>query len=853
MPTLTEEVANLVTSTDALTQNVIDKIGQIDSELDAKKTEIDGYWTTKSAEIDGYWSNKETEITQRLADFDNLVFYAAPTQAGTADGLSSANATTLQDIVENKLVNSVVNKIYLLGGLHVLNSGTTIENYFILQFLPDGVYDALNPPIIITPSTTDSDISRDEIGNPSPSQTCTAHDSDEYPLLIKNSMVMFENIRFRGTRHALRLESSTAVITGESHFDVWIFSISCTAHRGVGLYCVDSRVYGSGQWHINMYHPDYTACSDILSNYAAPIVCERSGIFLHGRLEWAGNIPVAELPTENIAKYRATVESSPRTCINARDRSLIQIKNFAYKGCAQLFYTENQSVIDVQYVEAIVGTEPVKWVGQALDHSKISLSNKFDDWPTDVQKKFKVENTGNVTENASFIANIKSEIFLEGIEVIGTCACSTFALLDKDSEFYAENSIISSDDRDGNLGFFKILQNFNSKAFVKNSVMSTRNGDNDTAITTISGKTISENNVITSTIPYYQNNFGILIKDGVVHGNVSFNEHTHFSIPGDFSSLSDALDFLSDKTWPSDNYYKYVYIDFSEGEHTFSERINILNKQNLIIRGVEPVVKNIISVTVNGGSAGNYDISLQLNSVEGLQVGFYVLIESDGVAGSFPAKGVTGTGDFRSLSGCYEITAIAGNFINIKHTCQKSTFPVMDITSGYLSFFPTLLSFNVPDGSGIFCGASNVILRDLCIAGNETYTHWSTPTGVNNHNSQILLDHLGIVKFQNGIMSSSGASSTNMNYCCVSNSNNGLFTIYNSIASMYGCVLNGNLMVGLNARHLSKCAMTYSIIKSNDLDISATEASSVHYYRSESENLSPILNTVGNGNSIITT
>jgi hypothetical protein len=837
MSTLTEQVANLVTATDGLTGEVISKLGQINSELDAKKAEIDAYWVSKSNQIDTDWNNKEIEINQRLEDFDNLVFYAKPTSSGTGDGLSSANAATLQDILDNKLVNSVKNKVYLAPGLHVLNSGTTIEDYYIVHFLPEGTYDNLNPPIIITPSTTDADISRDEIGNPSPSQVCTAHDSDEYPLVIKNSMVAIENVRFRGTRHALRLEKSTATISGEVHFDVWVFSISCTAHRGVGLYCVDSKVYGSGQWHINIYHPDYTACSDVLSNYAAPIVCERSEIYLNGRLEWTGNIPVAELPTENVPKYRATVESSPRTCINARDKSFIRIQNFTYKSCVQLFYAETQSVIDVQYVEAI-GTEPVKWIGQAIEYSKILLSNKFDDWPTDAQKKFKVENTGNVTENASVIANIKSEIYLEGIEVIGTCACSTFALLDKDSEFYMENSIISAENRDANLGFFKILQNYNSRAFLKNSVMTTRNGDSDTAITTISGRVTSNDNSITSTTSHYQNNFGIIIKDGVAHGGKTFTEPTHILIPDDFSNLEEVISYLKDKSWSST-----IYIDIAAGNFEFGTS-NLYSLANVVISGADPIEKNVISLISITGSSGNYDVTLQLSDTNGLQNGNFLNIQSN-----VYNEGISGVGSDH-LSGCHKIKSISGNNVTLNMSYIGSISSSTTVTGGRVVYLPTQISFGE---IGIWFHNSMVTIQNMCLIGSDIYTHWlSSSALISDANSSVFISKLGIVNFGKALIAKS-TSYIKAQHVCASNNRTGVAAVYNGFCLLIIGATTGNSLGGALSMLGGTISFSASYAYGNGVEdvLAHNSGLVVGIDPSYVGNISPILNTVGNANSLI--
>lgn len=844
MSTLTEQVANLVTSTDNLTTEVINKIGQINGELNAKKTEIDGYWSAKSAAIDADWLNKANEINQRLSDFDNLVFHAKPAKVGTGDGLSVANATTLKDIIENKLVNSVVNIVYVSPGLHVLTSGTTINNCYVVKFLPEGTYDALNPPIIVTPSTTDSNISRDVVGNPSPSQTCPAHHSDEYPLLVNNSMVVFENIRFRGTRHALRLEKSTAIISGETYFDVWVFSISCTAHRGVGLYCADSKVYGSGQWHINIYHPDYTACTDAVNDYAAPMVCERSEVLLFGRLEWISNILVAKLPTESIAEYRITVDSSPKTCINSRDRSFIRIQNFAYKGCRQLFYASGFSVIDIQYIERLTGSEPIQWIGQVFDHSKILLTNQFSNWPTNQQNKLNVQNAGNVADNGSIIAYLKSAIFLKGVEIIATCACSTFVVLDKDSELHVENSTISADSRTGNLGFFKALQSYSSRAFLKGNAITTRNGDSDVAITTETGQTISISNTFVATTIHKESNFGRFIDNGIVHGNITFNTEKVFSVPGDFNTLQDAINFLGDKRWSDD---VMVYIDLQAGVHSFDSAIAITNKNSLGIRGVTPLVKTVTSLVSTSGSSGNYSVVLQLGNTTGLQVNQYLNVESNRVV--YLDSGLLGTGLPNALAGCHKITAISGNNVtlNVKYV---GTLPALTITGGWVVFCPTQLKFT--SYTGLLISNSSVTLANIGIIGNNVTGWWASTAGIIvSANSELKASKIGLAEFRSGLLSLYSARIT-ITTGCFSGNEIGILAAFGGVIEAYSCAFIGNSKGGVYAGAQGNITVgEFPALGNGLMDVYAVNAGNIFTTNAQATNVSPAGGVVGNGNSAI--
>lgn len=524
MPSVQETLAELVQSYTNLFNKYNNKIDEIETEVTDAVNELDTNWTNKEAQIDSDVAAKLQEVDDRLADFDNLVFYAAPTTQGDGNGLTLGNAATLQTILDTKIVNSVVNKIYLTSGQHVLTNLTQLSKVYFLHMLPEGVYDSGNPPIIITQHTTDAHISTDTTGSPSPSQLCDAHDFDETPLDIIDSTVLFENISIRGTRSWMRNTRSLILSTGDFYADIWVHTIACTAHSCMGIEFVEGgKFYGDNDAMIfNVWHPDYIGCSANLQPYSSPLIIDNnSQFFQNGILEWHSNLPVIEYPKQLLIGFRDDdVETSKDTAINVLNNSICKIAKLKTYHVAQLFFCDESSQFDIGYWELITGSDEVKWVGQSRN-SEVRLTADDTAWPDNASPNHvKIKNAGIDPEHATMLAYDGGKVVLRGIDVTGNCDCNTFLTVDGAVEVIGKDGKILAANRAGNIGFREIINNTASEVSLTGMICETRLGDSDTAfIVSRGGRTEQRDGTIITSDEYLVDSGGVYIdQNGDVFG-----------------------------------------------------------------------------------------------------------------------------------------------------------------------------------------------------------------------------------------------------------------------------------------------------------------------------------------------
>jgi hypothetical protein len=877
---LEQQVGDLVVATNALTQEVIDKLGVINTTVSNKMTEIDGYWVTKEGEIDTAWALKEAEINERLADFDNQEFFAAPTVQGTGDGLSSANATTLQDIIDNKITKSVVNIIHLSAGLHLLTSGTTIEDGYVIKMDVDGVYSFGTPPIIITPHTTDADISIDETGDPNPSQTCTAHAHDEFPLHLINCTLIIENIHFRGTRRCILAERSRIISLNGSDlvFNTWVHSLSCTSHAGSGLVMYDSVFIGNNDDMLcNIYHPDYTTCGDSIVDWVSPIVCDQNSQFLQrGDVIWNGtNIPINEYPGLETPEFRAAVPSSIPSAIQSLGDSKVYINKLTINGVRQIFYAKDGD-FHVNYLETVDGSNPLQWIGQAHRDSKIVLTNDAGAWPSvdDVDplvaaKAIKIENINANPDLASLLLYDGAKLYIRGAEVTTTnCACGTLITTDKRGDVIANALVVKSPDRAGNQGFMQVLNTGESRVELENCDLTTRQGDNDTAIVTgRAGLTTVTNLTATASTVHTEFDYGRYLDDnGYLSGGHSFSSDVTFNIPTDFATEQAALDFLIGKTWASD-----INVTILLDSGIYNRTSTIINKhqQPIILKGAEPLQKNITALGTVSGSSGNWTVDITLSDVSGISINQYVLIWL-----------TEGTGIHQAHKGVWKITNINANTISVTNTNQNISFPSSTLTGGTVYVLQSEISSNAVS---VISNYGNLQISNLLINGNLT-----SLVGIEAHtNAKSAFNNVGIVDVNgdgifmfeftsmvhnistrvavcncvNGIVMQSQAFVKMIGGVFSGNSNYGIYASYNSNGEfIYSPIIRpaavGNGSAGIYSTTRSVVRINGGYIQGNlTTDYIAANVSSIIAleYTNPSATFSPIKDTVGNNNSIIIT
>ncbi|MCV6636998.1 hypothetical protein [Candidatus Albibeggiatoa sp. nov. NOAA] len=870
--TFENAIANLVTKTTQLTDEVIDKMADIDQRVTDAKTELDGHWLDKATEINGEWVSKKAEIDAKLNTFDNRIIYVAPTAQNAGTGVDSDNATTLADALSNHLIPSVANTIKLAQGVHVLPA-QELKDIFLVNFEPDGVYDANNPAVICTPNTIDSMISTNVSGITSESQTCDAHGHDESTFHFINSTVQFNNVRLRGTRHCLKLEQSTVFTSGDMDLDLWVYSASCTSHSGTAIHAIDSQIYSASELDINLWHPDYTGCSDVLVEHVAPIYLDNSKHIVKGLLAWSSNLlNIADYPTQETMGWYAPFEVSHATAFNIINGSHLHIDRLYINNVKQLFWADNGS-LQISFMEMGEHSAPLQFLGQARGHdARIAITDRDIAWHDDTDPHIvRIENVGNVPEQASLIAYDGAQVYLDGVKLTTTAtASSTFMAIDT-ADVLLQNSIIYAPDRDNNQGFMQITHNTNGKVTCKNSQLATRLGDNDTGFVALRGGFTQErNNQLNFSQDYqvdtygqYQDSegsiFGVATSNEVVATHPSIEsiilEDKTFKVPEDYSSLETAVEAAGKLLISPES---TITIELAAGEHTIDQSLIIRNLENVIIKGAQPLQKSLVSFVSVTGSARNWSVTLQLSDVTNVNVG-----------DSLQITNITGTGTPQVHLGIWQIIAKSGNNVTVKNLCPNSSFPSNTVTGGTGLVQKTLISSSHQEG--ITLEHAKIQLQNIAFQNVITVISHSdvvfTNIGCLKNNSTFISGSDGTLQLNNVAIcgcADRGISILKINteifgaVILSSNQNVGLFfhearinqepTGYRSLYCLYNTI--GIFAIFGSTLRLHSGGNYF--LHNSQLDFRVERGSYATLAYQGSPKLSPALNTVGNDWSCIT-
>jgi hypothetical protein len=261
----------------------------------------------------------------------------------------------------------------------------------------------------------------------------------------------------------------------------------------------------------------------------------------------------------------------------------------------------------------------------------------------------------------------------------------------------------------------------------------------------------------------------------------------------DFPDLNTALDAIGN--WSIDN-DATLTLSIAEGDHTSSQTTFIYHPyaNRILITGATPIFLTFSSlVSISSLGVGNHDVTFQFASTTGVVAGRYINI-----------RGLAGTGGYKTLEGCWEITNVSGNNITVRNTCRLATIPASTVTSGQFAAFRTVLKYdncsgwsintNLGDGDRRTAGA-----RNLCIVGiNQVLTQLRGVFVDYNCSATLiggmsLTQAFGINGFSDDGLFSIFGGTINASDICVSNcQSNGIFIIDGGIAQIVRGVATGN-------------------------------------------------------------
>lgn len=176
------------------------------------------------------------------------------------------------------------------------------------------------------------------------------------------------------------------------------------------------------------------------------------------------------------------------------------------------------------------------------------------------------------------------------------------------------------------------------------------------------------------------------------------------------------------------------------GVTNFTQPI-VHTKRNITITGQPLTGRSLTSFVSATGSARDWTVTVTLSTASGVVQGDYIAIRAD----------VTGSGDFYTLAGAWEVTNVSGNNVSFKHTHYASTFPTLTVTGGGVLILKTVFKFTGCDGFQIRGGETPGDVDGLAIVGdyniaNNTGTlgciGWlaASPTNANGANTNASFD-----------------------------------------------------------------------------------------------------------------
>ncbi len=262
------------------------------------------------------------------------------------------------------------------------------------------------------------------------------------------------------------------------------------------------------------------------------------------------------------------------------------------------------------------------------------------------------------------------------------------------------------------------------------------------------------------------------------------DQNTFLSIPTDFSTMDQFI------TWISGKYIApnvVVYVTIEAGTYTRTSALNLVHAclDRIIFEGQTITDRTLSGIVSSSGSAGNWSIILQLDSISGITTSHYALIKSCS-GGTTP----------KYLEGIHPITNVdsGNNRITINSSHLASSAP-SGAVSGTIVILKTVLEFN--GCNGIYVGAGKLgLLDNVAVIGNGSGGTYGIVAESGGAAIQ-LGQNVGVRGFTVGIMAASHAQVT-ANYCAASGNTYGMYPIHGGTIVAYGAICTGNSQVGAN-------------------------------------------------------
>lgn len=270
-------------------------------------------------------------------------------------------------------------------------------------------------------------------------------------------------------------------------------------------------------------------------------------------------------------------------------------------------------------------------------------------------------------------------------------------------------------------------------------------------------------------------------------------ENTTLNVGGtgaDFASINDCLNAIS--TWII-AYGAILTIQLAEG--IFQENLTLDHPygSRIMLRGQAPQVYTFVALTgITSNGASDHDVEIELTSVDNIAVNDY-----------FTIRGTTGTGEFKTLEGCWKVIAVdtLNKTATFKNTDKRASIGACTLVTGAFRRLKTLISPTTGIamlvrnlwgwGSGNATGIKDLGLIGNGTASNGLYLEYGATMAS-------VVAEIGINGFTARGIYTIYAGTVNAQFVCVSNNgSNGVYGINNSVIQVVSGAITGNGNVGI--------------------------------------------------------
>lgn len=302
--------------------------------------------------------------------------------------------------------------------------------------------------------------------------------------------------------------------------------------------------------------------------------------------------------------------------------------------------------------------------------------------------------------------------------------------------------------------------------------------------------------------------------------NITVNTTLTVGVSGDYASITDCLEDIS--TWVI---AEDVILTIQLEEGIFQENVILDHPygSRIMLQGAATQAYTFVSlVGITSNGASDHDVEIEFTSVDNISINDY-----------FTIRGTTGTGEYKTLEGCWKVTAVdtIAKTVTFKNTDKRTTIGSCTLATGAFRRLKTIIAPTSGiailvrnlwgSGSGNATGIKNLGLVGNGTASNGIFLEYGATLAS-------AVAEIGINGFTSRGIYGIYAGTINAQFVCVSNcSSNGVYALNGSVFQIVTCAVTGNRGSGLVASSGSTVACTGGNFSGNDANMQAGAGSNI--------------------------